>query len=1623
DAYAHQDVPFERLIDALQPQRDLAYNPLCQVKFVVQNYESRTLALPGLHIRGIESDAARIRFDLDLTVSETADTLRLNFSYKTALFDAATIARMARAYVALLRGMVAQPQVPVLQLPLFDDDEATQLVAQGRGIASERGRAHVLPVAIARASGGIAVRDARGHQLTHAQLERQSNRLAHYLVEQGIGPGQRVGLVTERAVELIVALLAIQKTGAAYVPLDPRQGRARLAEIAADAQLAWVLASSARSADVTLAGVDLVTLDGVADANDWLAGYPDDTPAVAIDPASAAYAIYTSGSTGKPKGVEIRHSGLMDYCAFAQHNYYTEGLVGSLVVTSAAFDLTVPSLYVPLLVGGTVELLPDDGELEALAERLASSDQNFLMRMTPGHVQAVLALLPVKPLDNRHVFVIGGEAFTPALATLLQQRFPAATIYNHYGPTETVVGCALHRFDVEQDRDLAHLPIGRAMENTRLYVLDAQGQLAPNGVAGELHIGGAGVAIGYLHRPELTAEKFIADPFVDGERVYRSGDRVRWRADGELEFLGRVDDQIKLRGYRIELGEIEARLRQLDGVAEAVVAVRGTDDLQRLVAYVVGDVPVDTLRSALAASLPEYMVPSTFVALDTLPRTPNGKVDRKRLPEPDAEPDDAIVAPATTTEHVVADVWCDLLRRESIGVTANFFALGGNSLLATRMASALAARLHKRVDVRAVFEHATVRRLAAHVDALADHAHRPIARASRDGDLALSYAQQRLWFIDQLEGATPQYNIPVALRARGALSVAALQYALDRLLERHEVLRTGYAQRDGVAIQRIAASSSLPLRRIDLRGRATDEDIARYVAADAAEPFDLAGERMLRASLLVLADDDHVILLTMHHIASDGWSIGLIVEEVTRSYTAFVEGRVAKLPALPVQYADYAQWQRERLQGAALERQLGYWREQLEGLPDVHGLPLDKPRPAQQRNSGRRLHREIDPRRQAALTQLAQREQVTLFMLLHTAFATLLGRWSGEDDIAIGTPVAGRLHRDLESLVGFFVNTLVLRSDLSGNPSFQALLAQSRQRALGAFANQEIPFEMLVDALQPARSLAHTPLFQVMFSLRNHANDRAELVLPGLTLGGIAREQQTVKFDLELIVTESAHGLMLEWIWADNLFDTATVARMADAFEQLLDAVTAEPSIALREIDLVAPDDRARIAAWNDTAEDFAAPASLVAWLDAQAARTPDATAVVDDETSLTYAQLHAQADCIARRLASHGVGLDDVVAVCAGRSAATIAALLGVLKAGAAYVPLDPAYPPERLAYMLDDSRARGVLGDAESLDALPPTAGFRERIDAAVASTHDAPLAQPAPQNLAYVIYTSGSTGRPKGVMLEHGGALNLACNQARLFGANGDSRVLQFASLSFDAATWDWLMALGCGAALYICSNEVRQSPALLGRYLCDRRITHATLPPALVAHMDDALTYSLDALIVAGEACDPATAWRWAARVPLFNAYGPTEATVCASVARVRPGQPVTIGRPLANVQLHVLDAHGRAQPVGVAGELCVGGAGVARGYLGRSELTATAFAAHRAGSDERVYRTGDRARWLASGEVEFLGRDDDQVKLRGFRVELGEIEWQLRRCDAVREAAVLVRGDGASRRLVAYVVPR
>ncbi|MHB1059864.1 MAG: amino acid adenylation domain-containing protein, partial [Rhodanobacter sp.] len=1182
-AFAHAYVPFDAVRDAIGHERSLAYNPLCQVKFVLQNFEASTLGLEGLIVEGMAQSADKVHFDLDLTVVESTHGLQFQWLYKEELFERSSIEQLASAYEGLLAQLSAQPSAALSALSWLSGAGQAQLLAWGQGATVTRGREAVLSRQVeaqaARTPRAIAVREGAA-TLDYATLEAQANRLAHALGEMGIGPGTRVGVHLERSLALPVALLAVLKSGAAYVVLDHRQPPARLGAIVADAGIAVVLLDSRRSS-LPVGGLDAVYLDAVGEAG-FLAGYPatplPDTPG-GEDPA---YVLYTSGSTGTPKGVVIGHAGLTDYLAFAHEGYYASDLAGSLVLTSPAFDLTVPALFAPWLVGGSVELLPAQEEMAALVARLESpAAPAWLLRMTPSHAQALLALADAAPRSAAHVFVVGGEAFDAGLAGRLRAKYPAARLYNHYGPTETVVGCAWQA--VSGEEAAGPLPIGRPMSNTVLYVMDGDGRLQPPGVAGELYIGGAGVALGYLNQPALSAAKFVADPWRPGQRVYRSGDRVRWRADGTLAFLGRLDDQVKLRGFRIELGDIEAALRAVPGVSEAAVVLRGEGEGARLLGYVTGQAGAEAIGQHLAAQLPAYMLPAAIVPLDGLPRTANGKLDRRALPEP-AEDGDVHEAPAPGTEQALAAIWARLLGRETIGAHDHFFRLGGHSLLATRVASEIDRRFGKLLPVRALFEHPTLRALAAHVDAQAARGHAAIPVADRDGPLPLSFAQQRLWFIDRLEGGSAQYNMPAALRLRGALDVAALQRALDALLARHDVLRTTYAEVRGEGVQVIAPVATFSLATSDLSHHGEEDRLAKassIVAQEADVPFDLVTGPLIRGRLVRLERDDHVLLVTQHHSVSDGWSLGVLVRDLGVLYSAFVEGRPDPLPALPVQYADYAAWQRERLQGEALEAQLGYWRTQLAGAPAVHGLPLDRPRPPRQAFTAGSLRHRVDRNLLDRVHALARASDASLFIVLDAVFALLLSRYSNETDIVIGTPIAGRPHKDLEGLVGFFVNTLVLRHDVRAGQSFDAFLAATRDMALTAYEHQDMPFDLLVEDLKPQRSLAHGAVVQVSFTMQN--NERTVLHMPGLELESFGRAGERVQFDLQLFAMEDAGGLSLDWVYATSLFEEGTIERLSRAFACLLEAAVASPSTPVERLPVVDALDRATLAAWNAT--------------------------------------------------------------------------------------------------------------------------------------------------------------------------------------------------------------------------------------------------------------------------------------------------------------------------------------------------------------------------------------------------------------------------------------------------------
>ncbi|HEU4884020.1 MAG TPA: amino acid adenylation domain-containing protein, partial [Longimicrobium sp.] len=1205
-----------------------------------------------------------------------------------------------------------------------------------------------------------------------------------------------------------------------------------------------------------------------------------------------------------------------------------------------------------------------------------------------------------------------------------------------YGSSE--VAADVTCFDTRAlGEDEGAVPIGRPIANTRIYVLDAALRPVPAGVPGEICAGGDGVARGYLDRPGLTAERFVPDPFAarPGARMYRTGDRGRFRPDGTLLYLGRTDFQVKIRGIRIELGEIEAALLEHEGVRECAVLAREDAGETRLVAYIVGEAETEALRAHVRRSLPEYMVLAAFVSLDSLPLTPNGKLDRKALPAPElAAGADRYVAPRTPAEEVLAGIWAEVLRIERVGVTESFFELGGHSLLATRVVSRVRELFGVELPLRVLFEGPTVAELAVRVEEMRRAGLPvlpPVVPVERTGALPLSFAQERLWFIDRLEPGSSVYNIPVAWRLGGALDETALERALGEIVRRHEALRTVFTEADGQPVQVIVPFGGFSLAVEDLSTLSEadrEAAVGRRAGEEAARPFDLAAGPLFRAVLLRLDAEDHVLLLSMHHIVSDGWSIGVLFGEVSALYAAYREGGESPLPELAVQYADYAMWQREHLRGELLDQQLSYWRERLAGAPELLELPTDRPRPPVRTHRGAAAPVELSPELLERLQALGRSEGSTLYMTLLGAFQVLLGKYAGSDDVVVGSPIAGRTRGEVEPLIGFFVNTLVLRTDLSGDPSFRETLRRVREATLGAYEHQEVPFEKLVAELQPERSMSRSPLFQVMFTLRNAAGGGGGGALPGLQVSGVGAAMETAKYDLSLTLAETPQGLRGELNYSTDLFERGTAERMLGHLARVLEQVAADADVRLSRLELLGDAERALVLeAWNRT--DAAYPRRCIHELvEAQAARRPDAVAVVDEGETLTYGELDRRANRLAHRLIALGVRAEDRVALFLEAGIHGITGLLGIQKAGAAYVPLDVAAPDERTAFIVEESGARVVVTRAEH--AARPWVMGRDVVEMDEAAgfagfPHAPPASRVGPQNLAYVLYTSGSTGRPKGVLVEHGSVCNVAAAFARIYRMEPEHRQLLLAPLHFDSSVAEIFATLVSGAALHVPRRDALLPGDALVEQLRSERITHAKFTPSALAALPHAHLPDLQVLAAGGEACSAELVALWRPGRRFLHTYGPTEATVRAAFHECgdEPGRP-PLGRPIANERLYVLDRTLHALPVGVPGELVVGGVPVTRGYLGRAALTAEKFVPDpfRGVPGARMYRTGDRGRWRPDGVAEFIGRVDDQVKIRGFRIELGEIEVRLAEHPEVRKAVVLAREDvPGDRRLVAYVI--
>jgi amino acid adenylation domain-containing protein len=1653
-AYAHQELPFERLVEALVVERSLAHAPLFQVVFALdQGAElDGRLRLGDLEPERFGEGAGVAQFDLDLTVRDSGASVGGTLAYRSALFDAATIARMAGHLRVVLEAMVADPRRRLSELSLASGAERAQVQHAWNETARELpgGCLHERVALQARRTPDAPAVVFEGCAISHGELDERANRLAHGLRRRGVGPEVRVGISVEKGPELAAALLAVLKAGGAYVPLDPAHPAERIAFMLRDSGAALLLTGASLAGRVPADGIPTISLESLRRET---AADPADAPESGVSAQNLAYVIYTSGSTGTPKGAAVPHAAVVNFAADMAQRLGLRADDRFLQFASLGFDVVVEEVFPAWLAGAAVVLSREELFAPETLLRVVAAEGVTVLELPTAYwhewVRELARLRQRLPGCVRLVLV-GGERLA---AERLREWADLHTALVHvFGLTETAcTSTTLHLAPGDDGSRWSSLPIGRPTGNVRVYVLDASGQLLPPGIAGELFIGGEGVGRGYLGRPELTAERFLPDALGDrvGARLYRTGDRVRWLADGTLEFLGRVDHQVKVRGFRIEPGEVEAALLGHAAVREALVTVR--EDVpgdRRLVGYVVADDGAELsgagLRAHLAARLPEHLVPGAFVVLASLPLTLNGKVDRAALPAPEPGGDAAYTAPRTPTEEVLAGIWAEVLGTERVGADAHFFELGGHSLLATQVVSRARQAFGVEVPLRALFEAPTVAGLAGRVDALRSEGAAPappIERVPRTGPLPLSFAQRRLWLVDRMEPGSPAYNVPAALRLRGALDVAALRASLDALVRRHETLRTTFAERGGAPVQVVHPPAPVPLPVLDLSGlpaAARERRAERLARAEALRPFDLARGPLVRSALLRLGDGDHALFFTLHHVVSDEWSMEVLVREVSALYAAFGRGADADLPELPVQYADFAVWQRERLSGEVLDEQIRFWKEELAGAPPLLELPADRPRAGaagDPRAAGHPFALGADASRE--LRALSRREGATLFMTLLAAWQALLGRWAGEDDVVVGTPVAGRTRAETEGLIGFFVNMLALRGDLSGDPTWSELLGRTRATALGAYAHQELPFERLVEALGVERSLAHSPVFQVVFALNRPGGRGARLSLGDVEAAPLGAGAEVARFDVSLTLTDGEDGLGGTLIYREALFEAATVARMAGHLEAVLEAMAARPGERASALSLLRGSERAQVLeAWNATAAEL--PRECVhERFAAQAARTPAAVAVRSAGGTLTYAELERRSGRLARHLARRGVGPEVPVGLLLERSAEMVVAVLAVLRAGGAYLPLDPRHPPERLRRLLADAGAPTLVTQASLAARVEGCPCGVVRVDADADAIAREPEGAPAVRvdgrGAAIVIHTSGSTGTPRGVVVEHGGLANyLRFFDREVLGAEGFALPL-VSRLAFDAHVRQLFPPLLRGDAVWVLPEETATDPAALLEALSgEERVSFGGVPSLWSAMLERvergeaAAPRGLVAVLLGGEALPQELARRTRAAFPgvaVWNHYGPTEATVNTTVARVDGARRPSLGRPIANARVYVLDARGEPSPLGAPGELYVGGAGVSRGYLGRPELTAERFVpdAFGGGAGARLYRTGDRVRWLPDGTLEFLGRMDQQLKIRGFRVEPGEIEAALRTHEQVREAIVLFREDVPGRpRLVAYV---
>ncbi|WP_226505669.1 non-ribosomal peptide synthetase [Pseudomonas sp. MWU16-30317] len=1614
EAQAHQELPFERLVEALALDRS-SPSPLFQVLFnhqaaIADAGQIRTQS--GLSVEKLALDKHSARFDLALDTYESAGQLHAVFTYALDVFEGQTVTDMSEHWLQVLEALVAVPHRRIGELtvrvaqPATDDTPIAREVTSIHGLIERACEQH--PQQIAAVSAGETI--------TYAVLQQRSDALARVLLDNGAQPDQRIGVLADRSINMLVAIVAVLKAGAAYLPLEPDQPAQRLAFMLADSQVKRVLGRDIELPD----DVRLIAFDAP-----W--------PAVTLQPVPVhaehlAYVIYTSGTTGMPKGVAVSHGALVNYVLSVGERVPLATVRSLAMVTTPAADLGHTMFYGALCAGKTLHLLDKQTVLDADVFAAYMREHAIdALKIVPSHLQAMLsagaAALP------RRVLIVGGEAVAPALLSRITALAPVLRVFNHYGPTETTVGVLTH--------ELAGEPVlGRALDNIRAQVLSDCLQAVPGAAKGELYIGGAGLARGYLGKPALTAERFVPDPAnAHGARMYRTGDWVRAQRDGALRFIGRIDGQVKIRGYRVELAEIESRVCTLAGVANAVVRVVGEGENRQLAAYLVlahwtpdaaaQQLFVEDVGRALKALLPDHLQPQHWLALERLPITANGKLDGKALPEPVAAAT-LYRAPVTELQVQVAAIWAEVLQVSRVGLEDNFFALGGHSLLATQVVSRVRRQSGVEVALRVLFDTQNLGQFVSELAARTPQRVSAIAVVNREAPLPVSHAQHRQWMFWKLHPTSTAYHTPLVVRLTGQLDIDALQATLSGLVSRHETLRTVFVEDDGTPRQQVLPTMPVVLTQRDAAGL-DEAQLATRIEAAVAQPFDLAHGPLWRALLLRQGNARHVLVLSLHHVVSDGWSMGVMVRECLHSYRALTSGAPADLPVPIVQYADYAVWQRQQLEQGVLHTQLVYWRATLENDFTPLELPADRPRPAVQSHRGARIDMDLPVDLVERLRALAVKRNATLFHVLLSAFALVLARYGAREKINIGVPMTNRNRVELEGLLGFFVNTVVVRLEVDPAQPFEAYLDRVKEVSLQAQDHKEVPFDTLVEALNPDRSTAYNPLFQVMYNhLRDVGTQVAQGSVAGLHLEEIELVEHSAQFDLALNTLELRDGVRASFTFATDLFDQTRIERMSQHWLTVLRAMAEAPTQAVGELAIIgAAEQRAQIEA--GTGPRVEVPGLAVhQWFERQAVLEPHALALVYNEQEWTREALNSRANALAHALAGLGVGRGSRVAIAMQRTPDTVAALFAVLKSGAAYVPLDLAYPLPRLRYMLQDSEATVLMVQGDGAAALP-TLG-----DITVLDVDEVPAHPSGPGNLdlgcvaadlAYCIYTSGSTGTPKGVMIEHGNVAALVQWSASVYSRDDLQGVLAATSICFDLSAWELFVTLGLGGSVILANNAL-QLPELPAR---DRVRLINTVPSVIRTLCDTGqIPASVRIINTAGEALkqtvvDALYAQTQVCRV--YDLYGPSEDTTYSTFSLRTPAGHDTIGRPLSNSAAYLLDDGVQCVPAGHTAEIFMAGSGLARGYLNRPALTAQRFVPDplAAVAGQRMYRTADLARQDAEGSLVCLGRTDHQVKIRGFRVECGEIEVALRRLPGIQDAVVVDVEAAGSRQLVAYLV--